>query len=204
MSDNRASSPRLPTETELPSPAQLLRATLVALCVAAGLLVTVVLPAESAIDPTGIGRLLGLTQMGEVKVALAQDAEAAGHADLGEPADAPALVAPSALPPAEATREVTVTLAPDEAAEIKVDMREGATIAFEWETNGPRVNFDLHGDAPGIDYHRYTRGSDVRVVGDLEAAFDGAHGWFWRNRSGQTAIIVLRVRGDFSDVRRVM
>jgi len=204
MSDNRLSSARLPSETELPSPAQLLRSTLAAMIVAAGLLVTVVLPAESAIDPTGIGRLLGLTQMGEVKIALAQEAEAAAHADLGEPADAPASTAPAeAVAPAEA-REVTLTLAPDEAAEIKVDMLAGRTIAFEWETDGPRVNFDLHGDAPGIDYHRYTRGTDARVAGELEAAFDGAHGWFWRNRSGQTVNIVLRVSGDFTDVRRVM
>lgn len=204
MSDNRLSSARLPSETELPSPAQLLRSTLAALVVAAGLFVTVVLPAESAIDPTGIGRLLGLTQMGEVKIALAQEAEAAAHADLGEPADAPVSAAPTEAVAPAAAREVTLTLAPDEAAEIKVDMLAGRTIAFEWETDGPRVNFDLHGDAPGIDYHRYTRGTDARVAGELEAAFDGAHGWFWRNRSGQTVNIVLRVRGDFTDVRRVM
>ncbi len=204
MTDNLSSSGRLPSANELPSLAQLLRSTLAAIFVAAGLLVTVVLPAESAIDPTGIGRLLGLTQMGEVKIALAREAETAPHADLGEPADAPATAATPEAPAAVAVREVTVTLAPDEAAEIKVDMLAGRTIAFEWETDGPRVNFDLHGDAPGIDYHRYTRGSDVRVAGELEAAFDGAHGWFWRNRSGQTVNIVLRVRGDFTDVRRVM
>lgn len=195
---------RLPSVDDLPSPAQLLRSTLAAMVVAAGLLVTVVLPAEFAIDPTGMGRLLGLTQMGEVKIALAQDAEAAPHTDLDDSADAPVLAATPEAAPSEATREVTVTLEPDEAAEIKVDMLEGRTIAFEWETDGPRVNFDLHGDAPGIDYHRYTRGSDVRVAGELVAAFDGAHGWFWRNRSGQTVNIVLRVRGDFTDVRRVM
>jgi len=199
MSDNR-----LPSENELSSPAQLLRSTLAAVVAAAGLLVTVVLPAESAIDPTGIGRLLGLTQMGEVKVALAQEAGASTHADLGEPADVPTSAAPPQAALAEAAREIAVALAPDEAAEIKVDMLAGRTIVFEWETDGPRVNFDLHGDAPGIDYHRYTRGSDVRVAGELEAAFDGAHGWFWRNRSGQTVNIVLRVRGDFTDVRRVM
>jgi hypothetical protein len=204
MSDNRSSSPRLPSENELPTPTQLLRSTLAAALVAAALLVTVVLPAERAIDPTGIGRMLGLTQMGEIKIALAQEADASAHADLGEPADAPGAVAPPVVAPTLASREVKLTLAPDEAAEVKVDMLEGRSINFEWETNGPRVNFDLHGDAPGIDYHRYTRGSETRVSGELEAAFDGAHGWFWRNRSGEPVDIVLRVRGDFTDVRRVM
>jgi threonine/homoserine efflux transporter RhtA len=52
---------------ELPSSQTLLRSTLIALAVAGTLLVTVVLPAESAIDPTGMGRvMLGLTQMGQM------------------------------------------------------------------------------------------------------------------------------------------
>jgi hypothetical protein len=62
---------------ELPSSRTLLRSTLLALAVAAALLVTVVLPAEYAIDPTGIGRVLGLTRMGEIKVSLAREAAAA-------------------------------------------------------------------------------------------------------------------------------
>ena len=43
----------LPTRAELPTSAQLVRSTLVAAGVAAVLLVTVVLPAEYGIDPTG-------------------------------------------------------------------------------------------------------------------------------------------------------
>jgi hypothetical protein len=54
----------LPTRAELPSTTRLLRSTVIALLVAAALLVTTVLPAEYGIDPTGIGRALGLTQMG--------------------------------------------------------------------------------------------------------------------------------------------
>ena len=34
-----------------------------------------VLPAEYGIDPTGVGRALGLTQMGEIKVQLAEEAK---------------------------------------------------------------------------------------------------------------------------------
>ena len=36
------------------------------------LLVTMVLPAEYGIDPTGVGRVLGLTEMGEIKQQLAR------------------------------------------------------------------------------------------------------------------------------------
>ena len=66
----------LPSRAELPSTARLLRSTAIAACIAAALLVTVVLPAEYNIDPTGIGRVLGLTEMGEIKTQLAREAEA--------------------------------------------------------------------------------------------------------------------------------
>src|SRR5688572_17454638 len=63
----------LPTRAELPSTGQLLRSTVVAALIAAGLLITTILPAEYGIDPTGIGRVLGLTKMGEIKVSLSRE-----------------------------------------------------------------------------------------------------------------------------------
>jgi len=63
------------------SPGQMLRSALIALGVAVLLLVTVVLPAEYGIDPTGVGRVLGLTRMGEIKVRLAKEAAADAAAD---------------------------------------------------------------------------------------------------------------------------
>lgn len=66
---------------ELPSTRALLRSTVIALAVAGALLVTVVLPAEYGIDPTRIGRVLGLTQMGEIKVRLAREAAEDAAAD---------------------------------------------------------------------------------------------------------------------------
>jgi hypothetical protein len=65
-----------PAPEDLPSAGELLRSTLLAACAAGALLVTVVLPAEFAVDPTGIGRALGLTQMGEIKRQLAAEASA--------------------------------------------------------------------------------------------------------------------------------
>ncbi|WP_293677402.1 transmembrane anchor protein [uncultured Phenylobacterium sp.] len=198
-----------PLASELPSSARLLRSTAMAAGVAGVLLVTTVLPAEYAIDPTGIGRLLGLTQMGEVKVALAAEAELADAQPVPQSAPATALAtAQVAAPAAGATphppHEVSLTLAPNQAAEIKVEMRKGATIRYLWSTDGPRVNFDTHGDGAGIKYHGYAKGSEVRSQGSLTAAFDGSHGWYWRNRSGQSATVTLRVDGDYIRVKRVV
>ena len=65
----------IPSRAELPSTARLVRSTIVAIVVAAVLLVTAILPAEYGVDPTGIGRVLGLTEMGEIKSQLAKEAE---------------------------------------------------------------------------------------------------------------------------------
>jgi hypothetical protein len=64
-----------------PDTRKLVRSTLIAAAVASVLLITIVLPAEYGIDPTRIGRVLGLTQMGEIKVRLAREAAADQAAD---------------------------------------------------------------------------------------------------------------------------
>ena len=86
----------LPRRADLPTSAQLLRSTIMAVISAAVILVTVVLPSEYGIDPTGVGRVLGLTEMGKIKVQLAREA--------AEDANATAISASgTAPPPASAT-----------------------------------------------------------------------------------------------------
>ncbi len=75
------STPDTQPNSELPSSGKLLRSTVIAAAVAALLLVTVVMPAEYGVDPTGIGRVLGLTEMGEIKAQLAKEVEADAAAD---------------------------------------------------------------------------------------------------------------------------
>ncbi|MDL0430372.1 hypothetical protein QPM17_04510 [Marinobacter sp. TBZ242] len=72
----------IPNREELPGTAKLIRSTIIAAIVAVVLLVTVVMPAEYSLDPTGVGRLLGLTEMGEIKEQLAEEAAADEAAQL--------------------------------------------------------------------------------------------------------------------------
>jgi len=65
-----------PSLDQLPTTTQLIRSTIIAGLSALAILLTVILPAEYGIDPTGIGRGLGLTEMGEIKKQLAEEAEA--------------------------------------------------------------------------------------------------------------------------------
>lgn len=214
-----------PDLTDLPTSSRLLRSTAIAVGVAATLLVTVVLPAEYAVDPTGIGQLLGLTEMGTVKMAIAQEAEQEPSAEaapaaatpapamMAQAAPAPAAaalpapaqaIAPAKQAPAAKAEEMTLTLAPGQGVEIKAKMRKGASVTYVWVTDGPKLNFDTHGDGAGISYHGYGKGSESRSEGTLTAAFDGSHGWFWRNRAGKPVTVTLKVTGDFVGLKRLV
>lgn len=211
----------MPTRAELPTTPQLLRSTAIAIASAAVLLVTVVLPAEYAVDLTGVGRVLGLTQMAEIKQQLAEEAandDVSSAATIAED-EVPLAVDVTALQsadvsvsaaepeqPASAWRdEVTLTLTPGEAAEIKLMMKLGETSHYEWRVDQGHVNSDLHGDGAAGQSISYRKGrAEASDTGELTAAFDGSHGWFWRNRSDVTVKVMLQTRGDYSQLKRVL
>lgn len=207
----------LPNAADLPSKRKLLRSTLIALAVAIALLITVVLPAEYAIDPTGIGRMLGLTEMGEIKGQLAEEAtaDAARDAALAAQDAADKRAATPVEPSAEAAAadaptarsswrdQMQVVLQPGEGAEIKLAMKAGQRAQFSWSAQGGAVNFDTHGDGGGQSIS-YEKGRSVPADdGEIEAAFDGNHGWYWRNRGDAPVTVVVRVRGQYTDIKRV-
>ncbi|MBA3515571.1 MAG: transmembrane anchor protein [Pyrinomonadaceae bacterium] len=191
----------LPTRAELPSSKQLLRSTLIAIIVATVLLVTIVLPSEYGIDPTRIGRLLGLTSMGEIKMALAAEAQKDKAADATLPSIPKTDEVTVTLKPR--TDAISVTLKPGEGTEVKLDMPKGAKVSYEWSSAGGPVNHDTHGDAPGVS-HKYSKGLQVgRDAGQLTAVFDGRHGWFWRNRGTNDVTITLKTSGMYRSLKRV-
>lgn len=237
----------MPPRAELPTSGQLLRSTFIAAGVAAALLVTVVLPAEYNIDPTGVGRALGLTEMGEIKTQLAREAEADRLRDraAGQRSAAPAeplapppqptperrsgpvgavfarlVIAPAAAhetgaahepaaaspaPAAYRSDEATVTLKPGEGAEVKMDMRKGAKATYAWTVEGGTVNHDTHGEPHGKPdaTHSYAKGRNVSGdKGVLTAAFDGNHGWFWRNRGSAPVTVRLTTQGEYGALKR--
>lgn len=193
---------------DTPSARRLLKSTAIAAGVAAVVLVVFVLPAEYGVDPTGIGRVLGLTAMGETKMRLAaeaaaQDDESAASTTSGT---APVTSSTPAPPPRASGRSDTtdVVIAPGQGREIKLVMRKDARAEYVWSANRGVVNYDTHADAPGIRYHNYTKGTGVRAdSGSLTAAFEGQHGWFWRNRGADTVTVTLRTRGDYQDIKRI-
>lgn len=197
-----------PTENDLPSSAQLLRSTIIALVAAIVVLFTVILPAEYGVDPTGVGRTLGLAQMGEIKQELLEEAEQdrlkhGGSNNQSSLTDRLLGILVSSAQAQEAWRdEAGFTLASGEPAETKMVMKKGDTVDYEWVAEGGRINFDLHGHGDG-DSVTYEKGrGKTSGAGSFTAAFDGEHGWFWRNRDSADVTVMLKIRGQYSDFKR--
>ncbi len=222
---------------QLPSGKQLVVATFAAATVASLLLITTVLPAEFGIDPTGAGRVLGLTRMGEIKNSLAEEAAEDAATTVSKAISVPPPVKPAVVPkapsvpqPVKAAAETgptpatavtseqqpfatdnglqsdqrIFTLKPGDAAELKLAMRKGARVNYRWSSAGGRINYDTHGDNATTSYYGYGKGRSVAAdQGELVAAFDGDHGWFWRNRSGREVTVTLSTEGDYQSIKRI-
>lgn len=247
----------IPSRAELPSTAKLVKSTVIAAAAAVVILATVVLPAEYGIDPTGIGRALQLTEMGEIKKQLATEAEQDRLRDLQQapaPSATPAAperkssllslmaglvvspahahpgghddddanqVAPSTAQPAPPASsqaspsiaqqapagtksdELVFTLKPGEGVEYKLTMTKNAIVQFSWRADG-NVNYDMHGTQAGGKEASYKKGRAVAAdEGKLTAAYDGKHGWFWRNRTSRDVSVTLKVDGAYADIKRM-
>ncbi|MBN9348039.1 MAG: hypothetical protein J0I48_17875 [Devosia sp.] len=254
-----------PDRADLPSTFKLIRSTVVAGFAAIAILVTIVLPSEYGIDPFRVGGMLGLTQMGEIKVQLAQEAAAQAQAAAGQtvvptsaasrsdPAVAGRIAAleqavaalqsqsdrtiaprvptePTApveaidpvpvagiapLEPVVAVEpvqklvadwrdEISFVLTPGQGTEYKLVMAAGAAAEYEWLVDGGVINVDVHGEGNGqsVKYEQ-VRGVPVGN-GALLPPFDGTHGWFFRNRGSADVVVTLRVRGDYTEMKKLV
>tara|TARA_B100001989_G_scaffold157610_1_gene112837 strand:- start:986 stop:1597 length:612 start_codon:yes stop_codon:yes gene_type:complete len=197
----------IPSDTEVPSTAKLIKSTIFAAVTAGVLLVTVVMPAEYGIDPTGIGNTLGLKRMGEIKTSLAEEAAQDAKMDKQESVETVQKIVetPTDTQGVSArSDEFEINLAPDQSTEIKVTMKEAGKVNYSWDANGSDIFFDVHGDSKSlkINYHKYYKGTADKKDGTLEAAFDGSHGWYFKNRNKEPVTIVLKVDGAYSAVKR--
>jgi hypothetical protein len=190
------------TGLEPPSPSaapphRLVAATLLAIAIASAILVTIVLPAEYGLDPTGIGRGLGLYRPA---------ADAGGTITLpGSSTTGSGSLLKSPTP--FRTDEMTLTLRSGEGAEIKAAMSQGDRFVFSWTaTGGAGVDVDMHGEATGgaegqsTSYWKDEWQSSGH--GAFEAAFPGNHGWFWQNLNDDPVTVTVKVSGFYEKLFR--
>ena len=173
---------------------KLLLSTAAAVVVAAFVLVAVVLPAEYGIDLTGVGRLTGLTRIGQLK---ALDAAVNPAAVMHEHAHK------------FRSARIEITLQGRAELEYKATLVKGEPLLYAWSVQGGPVHFEFHGEPtegrwPKDFYQSYQIADHSSgTQGSFVAPFTGQHGWYWRNESSDPATIVLETSGYYSKLGRI-
>lgn len=166
-----------------PSVKSLIVACLLSTLLAIIILLVAVLPAEFNIDPTGLGRKLGLTVLSQT---------------------ADATIKPSAISCSDESEwkdTVIITLPPKKGLEYKFTITKDQIFDFEWNTaDNTKLHFDFHGEPAGDTsgyFKSFKESTQSESNGTLTVPFTGSHGWYWENKTNQTVIIILKTRGNY-------
>lgn len=206
---------------QAPTKGRLFRATALALLAAGALLITIVLPAEYGIDPTGVGRMLGLDALSstaaetkpapiEAKVrepGQGRNADAASNAAAAFGVSEKQSFATEAASPATGAirqDEMTVELLPGKGAEVKSLLKHGEGFTYHW-TASSDVAVDMHGEREGAKnvWTSYAvQRAQREASGTFVAPFDGTHGWYWLNRGTTPVVVTVSVAGFQSSLYR--
>ena len=217
MTEQRSSNDFTP-----PGRRSILIGTLVAFVLAGIIFITVVLPAEYSIDPTGIGKALGLTAISTVRTeTLAPTVAALPFTDREpellpqHPEEFPGVLPPAPLRnPAVIQRTgmlprntvIDVELESLEEVEVKAVLAANQVIFYSWSVSEGDVYYDFHAEpskGPEGYFVRYAEGEGATDSGSLVAPFSGHHGWYWLNISEHPMTIHLQVNGYHQELVEV-
>jgi hypothetical protein len=172
------------SEVELPiQPTKtLIKALVVAVSLAAIIFVTIVLPSEYNIDPTGVGNALGLT----VLAATAVEPEA-GTPDLtGEVG--------------YREDQTTITVPANSGLEYKFLLQQYENLIYTWSSEENDLYFDLHGEPQGDTagyFESFAAATGSEMKGSITVPFTGSHGWYWRNENSEDVVVSLKTQGTY-------
>lgn len=156
----------------------LIKATIAAAFIAVIVFLTVVLPAEYGIDPTGAGKALGLTVLSQ---------------DIG-----PEAIQISAYELQE--NEATIVVPANKGVEYKFRMEKHANMTYEWHSEDIALHFDFHGEPKGDTtgyFESYTLADSSQMKGSMTVPFDGIHGWYWKNTTDKDVTVTLKTKGHY-------
>jgi hypothetical protein len=183
---------------------------------AAVLLIAVILPAEYGIDPTGFGRLAGISSLSEKAPAPARDFGQTMVFNIEE-------YDPTAEQIEQSIRGLihleekpflteTIDLKIEDFGEIehKFIMPADTTLLYSWEVldaKGDGVYFEFHGhpssaDAPNYPEgfeQAYSKGEGTTQSGSFTTPFPGYHGWYLMNLEEGPITIRLQVSGYWQE-----
>jgi hypothetical protein len=158
----------------------LIKAALSATVLAGIILVTLILPAEYNIDPTGLGQKTGVTVLAQtVAPEVQKSPSVAGSVEF---------------------QTIEVIVPAGRGVEYKFEMQQFEKMTYEWITDGAALFFDLHGEPEGDTsgyYESYVIATSAEMKGSFTAPFAGSHGWYWKNTSTQAVTVKLLVKGQY-------
>jgi hypothetical protein len=158
----------------------LIKHIFIAILLAATVLITVILPAEYNIDPTGVGEQLGLTKLA--------------------PENQITIVAASTNTAVQAKDEITVIVPPKRGVEFKFSMNQYDKMTYKWHSDDGAIYHDLHGEPKGDTtgyFESYTITTAAKMEGSFTAPFTGSHGWYWKNTTDNPITISLTTSGQY-------
>ena len=197
---------------EPPSTSKLIKAIIASIVVGAIILIIVVLPAEYGIDPTGIGKATGLTQLNTDTVSI-EITDIIGGNEVIREVEIPGFGEPTPLPnpsvfqdqeQAFTTQTLEVVIPPESETEIKLYMEEGKVAVYTWQVDQGDIYVDFHGHDASFGPDFFVRYKEQQEgsgnSGSLTAPFTGEHGWYWLNYNEYEVTVTLTVSGYFDDV----
>lgn len=162
------------------STSALIKASSAALVLASIVFFIFVLPAEFNIDPLGLGKQMGLTEMAEVeeKVIIKFDEN----------------------DPELRKDETEITIPAGKGLEYKLHMQKYSKVTYDWFSDGEPIYLDLHGEPYGDTtgyFESYVIATAEEMKGSFTAPFKGTHGWYFKNTSSDDITILLQTEGHY-------
>ncbi|WP_064792078.1 hypothetical protein [Shewanella woodyi] len=208
---NQKNSNEISVEIPVHSTATLVKASIAASMIAAVVLLIAILPAEYNIDPTGLGKSLGLTQLSQngllesEKVSGSSDPKATlpvSETGFQAVADAPSLeqIAQRRQTPGVRSDLVNIDIPAGKGLEYKLLMDAYTHLEYEWSTGGEPLYFDFHGEPKGDKtgyFESFSITTSDKMKGSLTTPFAGSHGWYWKNQTDSVITVTLSTKGDY-------
>ncbi|MDO9170107.1 MAG: hypothetical protein Q7U18_13605 [Methylobacter sp.] len=192
--------------THINPPVQSLKSLIIAsafaLLLAVIILLSAVLPAEYGIDPTGMGKMMGLSALSaptkDGNKALAITCPVLPPQTINQAAGSTETIQKETLP--QWQDSVKIIVPAGEGLEYKFHLVKGATLDYSWTTDGAKLYFDFHGEPKGDKtgfFKSFKESTDNQSNGTLTAPFEGSHGWYWENKTRSPVAIILNTKGSY-------
>jgi hypothetical protein len=155
------------------------------------------IPAEYGRDPTGLGKLTGISALwSPAEIIVDATVTASAAQSYPAPFRSDVISIPLGVEGSEQTSEL----------EYKVHMPKGATLIYSWEVPGIAESTEFYTEFHGhtlesrekMTVADYRKATGTKDNGALVAPFDGIHGWYVQNQSVKPVTMTLRLSGFYS------